>query len=138
MAQIDSAHVFANDFCEIGFDEDRSLLELRWKLATTRMGSDDFRDGLERFAELAECHRARRLLVDVSGFRYSLSPDLILWRDQEIAPRYNRAGVDRLAYVVREGFPIPSFDGKPLSKRELFRTRFFTSRAAAHRWLVTA
>ena len=138
MAHIDSVHVFTNEFCEIGFDEDRSLLELRWKPATTRMDSDDFREGLERFAELAECHRARRLLVDVRGFRFSLPPDLILWRDRDIAPRYNKAGVDRLAYVVREGFPIPSFDGKPISKQELFRTRFFTSRADAHCWLVTA
>jgi hypothetical protein len=100
------------------------------------MRGEDFRAGLLRLADLTEECNARRLLVDVRHFRFQMTPSLVIWRDQEIAPRYNRSGVDRFAYLVKGDFPIPPFDGKPLSKKEWFRTRFFTGEREARKWLT--
>lgn len=128
--------LYAGPFVTIHHDADAGLVALEWTAMSAQMAPADFKQALERFVEHIEERGARRLLVDVRAFHFEVTPDLTIWRDERISRRYNDAGVDRLAYVVREGFPVPRYDGKPLSKQELFRTRFFTSMAEARRWLL--
>jgi hypothetical protein len=51
------------------------------------------------FAEGALQHRARRLNIDVRQFRHRPSGEILAWRDEVTVPKYERAGVRRLAWV---------------------------------------
>ncbi|MGI9331716.1 MAG: hypothetical protein ACR2RL_01040 [Gammaproteobacteria bacterium] len=73
-------------------------------------------------------------LVDAVQFKMDMSRMSMGWRDEHIIPRYNRAGLQKFAFVVPGGMPAigndPVVDG-PAS----FPTAYFASRADALAWI---
>ena len=120
------------------FQWEEGVLSFLWQPATEQMTGEDFKSALTAFAEQAEAHPGAGLLVDVSEFRHQPGEEVGPWRDREITPRYNGAGVRRFAYVLGEGKPLPptGSDGQPAAPGEQFVTRYFPSRKAARAWLA--
>jgi len=114
-------------------DEEHDVIELEWLETTTSMTEDDFREGLSRLANYAEEHPASNLLIDVRRFRYTPAPDNLEWRDREIIPRYNAAGVRRQAFLLPPGAK-EGFSKMPQGNAE-FEYGFFESAAEAEAWV---
>lgn len=122
-----------DDFAQFIYDPDSRVLSILWTEATEGMSTEDFKAGLERLADYAEAHRSPRVLVDVSNFRFRPPPEIGPWRETQIVPRYNEAGVERFAYVHGAGATLPPATPSPDS--EIFETRHFDSRADAIAWM---
>ena len=113
-------------------------LELRWLPSTSEMTDQGFRDTLALHAGEGERYKPALMLIDTSEFDHRLAPESLRWRDEEIVPRYNRAGVKKFAFIaspqwaetVESGHP-PSVEG-----RAQFPTGWFESRDHAYRWLA--
>ena len=125
----------SNRLWEITYDPGLGSVKIGWTEATADMADSDFKEALERFAHFAAGHRAPRLMVDVTGFRHPLTAELGQWREAEIVPLYNRAGVKRFAYVVGPDFPAPPAGEDVQAEGETFVTRFFLDEAEARAWL---
>ena len=118
------------------FTESDAVLDFVWKEATSEMSDDDFKRALRAFVLNAARHCARALLVDVRAFRHPLGEGIAAWRDAEISPLYNGAGIRRFAYVVPAQAPAtPDGAPDPPSAGEDFATRFYHDEADARRWL---
>ncbi|GAA0671936.1 hypothetical protein GCM10010193_25320 [Kitasatospora atroaurantiaca] len=122
-----------DDFGRITHDPSARRLELEWFESTERMADQDFRRSLERLAELSEEHRPRHVMIDVTRFAFSPNPDTAQWRQDEIIPRYNAAGIEKFAFLLPPSAPSP---GEPAPEPTAdFPTGWFLARAALEEWL---
>ncbi len=112
----------------------RDVIEIRWYDSTAGLDRRSFNDWLSMFAGHEESVRRRGILVDSTSFRMAAREFDPEWRDTNIIPRYNSAGVRRFAFHMPEGMPgvgtEPSHEG-PAE----FPTGYFATREAALAWL---
>ena len=109
------------------------------RAALVRHNGRDVGDGVEKWLSLfaGYCERTRHpgVLVDSTNFRMDPANLNWEWRDTNITPRYNAAGVRKFAFHMPVGMPAigqpPAPDG-----RADFPTAFFGSRQAALDWLA--
>ena len=129
-----SAIVYEDEFGEIIDRADLGLIEIRWYDSTSRLDSDRFNRWLSTFA--GEVEKAGRSGVLVDSTVFGMSTDDMDWefRDSQIIPRYNGAGVEKFAFLMPAGMPLigaePYVDG-PAE----YPTAYFGTRADALAWL---
>jgi len=117
------------------FDRPSSdLTELRWFDTTADMSTSDFQAWLTKFAECVEKTGRSRVLVDSTAFRMSPAKMDGPWRDVNIIPRYNAAGVKKFAFHMPDGMPLI---GQPPENEApgKFPTGYFGTRRDALAWL---
>lgn len=128
-------HVYEDRCGEIIDRPEAGLLELRWFDTTEGMNSDQFNEWLATFAGQVERCGRPRVLVDGTSFRMSPSQMDGAWRDTNIIPRYNAAGVAKFAFHMPEGMPGIGSPPAPEGPAD-FPTGYFGKRADALRWLA--
>ena len=116
----------------ITWHKPEKVLRLTWLDGTASMDDGDFRDALEAYADSAIGHQAERLIIDVRQFKYRPSREILAWRDEVTVPKYNRAGVKRLAWV----WPGDVSSMKPSSAARQYDEKYFVSEDAALGWVV--
>ena len=137
MAQ-ESVEVARNRWGVVLNHERRRTLELRWLASTSEMSDDGFKETLELFAAEGERARPGYMVIDATEFRHELGDGVLAWRDREIIPRYNGAGVKKFAFLWPENTPGTVESGgtpKPEGSAT-FPTGWFTSRERAYQWLM--
>jgi hypothetical protein len=130
----DVQHVYEDGFGEIVDRPALELVELRWYDTTATMSDDQFQDWLTTFAGHVERLRRPRVLVD--GTRFMMDPSNLNdeWRDANIIPRYNAAGVRRFAFLFPDG--MPAIGAPPVAEGPAtFPTGYFARRPDALEWL---
>jgi hypothetical protein len=130
-----ASHVYEDRWGEIIDRPDAGLVELRWYDTTSEMTGAQFQDWLMRFADEVEQLRRPAALVDGTSFRMDMAAMDAEWRDRNIIPRYNAAGVRRFAFHMTEGMPAI---GAPPQKEPPgeFPTGYFGRRQDALDWLA--
>ncbi len=114
--------------------QEAGYIEIRWYDTTEDMTGDQFNQWLTVFAGHVEERKRAGALVDSVQFRMPLDRMDTGWRDRNIIPRYNSAGVRKFAFLMPAGMPLigkePAREG---SAR--FPTGYFGARAKAAKWL---
>lgn len=114
---------------------DLDLIEIRWYDTTRDLDGKVFNDWLAAFAGLVERARRSGVLTDSTAFLMPMERMDSAWRDENIIPRYNAAGVKKFAFLMPEGMPAigapPAREG-----RADFPTGYFATRASALAWLA--
>ena len=122
------------------FYDEWNSLELKW-LPTTADASDaDVRATMEAFADEAVKRRPHTLIVDTTDFRHQWGEGMMEWRDAQIIPRYNQAGVTKFAFIANPNYPGPTVEsGAPPAPEgpATFPTGWFRTRENAYEWLAT-
>jgi len=127
---------YRDEFGVITHDPEQGTLELRWFDASARMTDDDFMRSMARYAALAQEHRTPNMIVDVTEFRHSPGEHVAEWRDQNIIPGYNAAGVRKFAFLLPAGSPgtVEAGSQPGLEPPGDFPTGYFSSRARIMQW----
>ena len=113
-------------------------LELSWLPSTSEVSDEGFKETLELFAAEGERVKPTYMIIDATDFRHELGDGVLEWRDREIIPRYNSAGVRKFAFLWPEDTPGTVETGgtpKPEGSAN-FPTGWFTGREHAYRWLT--
>ena len=109
-------------------------VEIRWFDTTEHMTGEEFNAWLTAFAGHVERARRAGALVDAIQFRMPRDRMSTDWRDANIIPRYNSAGLRKFAFIMPAGMPAigkePAREGPGQ-----FLTGYFGSRADALAWL---
>ena len=109
--------------------------EIRWFDTTSGMDGDDFNAFLSEFASTVEVSGLSGALVDAVQFAMDMSKMTLGWRDENIIPRYNAAGLKKFAFVMPEG--MPAIGAPPASEGPAqFPTAYFATRVDALSWLA--
>jgi hypothetical protein len=125
---------------EIIFYDDWNALELKWLPSTADASDADVKRTMVVFAEQAVDRRPHTLLVDTTEFRHTWGDGMMEWRDAEIIPSYNQAGVAKLAFIANPNYPGPTAEAGAAPAPEgpaKFPTGWFKTRAAAYQWLAS-
>ena len=113
---------------------EEDYVEIRWYDATSDLTKDEFNGWLAGFAGGVEQAKRSGVLVDSVQFKMDMANMDGDWRDANIIPRYNAAGVKKFAFLMPVGMPAI---GAPPSKEGPgdFPTAYFGTRAEALAWL---
>ena len=136
-----SEEIVAKDhWSQIIFYDEWNSLELKWLPTTADASDSDVKITMEAFAEEAVGRRPRTLIVDTTEFRHQWGEAMMPWRDAQIIPRYNQAGVTKFAFIANPNYPGPTVESGATPAPEGpadFPTGWFRSREAAYQWLGT-
>ena len=109
-------------------------VEIRWFDTSADMSGDDFNEFLGTYAGHVEVCGRRGALVDAVQFRMDFAKMNLGWRDENIIPRYNAAGVKKFAFILPAGAPPTANDPAPEGPAD-FPTGYFDSRTEALAWI---
>ena len=130
--------VASNDWGTLTYHPEWKTLELKWTPATQSMGDDGFRTTLQLLADHGLELHPTFVIVDSTEFFHRLGEGALAWRDENIVPLYNRAGIQKFAFLAPEGMPgtvekggEPAPDGPAT-----FPTGWFETRDRLYAWLM--
>jgi hypothetical protein len=92
--------VASDQWGQIIYHNEWNSLELRWLPSTANATDSDLRSTLQTFAREAVDRSPKTLIVDTKEFRHTWGDDIMQWRDAEIIPLYNQAGVTKFAFIA--------------------------------------
>lgn len=87
--------VFKNEYMQILFDEQNSILELIWLPKSEKFTDVTFRQEFENWMSAGKKYKPKAMIVDTTTFFFPLSPENQLW----IAEFHKALGVTQLAMV---------------------------------------
>ena len=125
---------------QILFYDGWNSLELRWLPSTADATDAELRETMELFAKKAVNRRPHTLIVDTTDFQHRWGDGMMEWREAEIIPRYNEAGVAKLAFIANVGYPGPTVEAGAEPAPEgpaTFPSGWFKTRKAAYQWLAS-
>ena len=125
--------LYEDVFGEVIDREPDGTIEIRWFDGSAGFTSDGFNNWLATFASLVESTKRQRVLVDSLAFRMDMSQMDGAWRDANIIPRYNAAGVKKFAFLMPEG--MPAIGSQSVEPPGTFPTAYFDRRQDAMDWL---
>ena len=125
---------------EVVFYDEWNSLELRWLPTTADAADADVKATMEVFAQQAAYRHPRTLIVDTTEFHHTWGEGMMEWRDAEIIPHYNKAGVAKFAFIANPSYPGPTAEAgaapAPEGPAEC-PTGWFKTREAAYQWLAS-
>jgi hypothetical protein len=116
--------------------EDGKILSFKWTDKTENMSREDYQEALHNYAGFGAEYEVPAMLVDVRDFKYKMSPELGIWRDQVISPRYAKFGLKKFGYVVLPGVVSKMKDTLNKVERS-FEEAYFENEQEAINWLMT-
>jgi hypothetical protein len=131
---VDSKVVYEDEWGEIIDRPSSDVIEVRWFDTTASMSKEEFERWLSIFADHVVRLRRSRVLIDGTNFKTNPAFMDGAWRDANIIPRYNAAGVTSFAFHMPAEMPMV---GAPPAREEpgRFATGYFGSREEAVGWL---
>ena len=129
-----SSIVYEDRWGEVIDRPDADYIEIRWYDATSDLDSDTFNRWLSGFAGAVEAAGRSGILVDSVVFGMPMADMDWAYRDTQVIPRYNAAGVAKFAFILPAGSP-PIGAATYVDGPAEYPTAYFGSRADAVAWL---
>ncbi len=130
-----SSIVYEDQFGEVIDRPDSDLIEIRWYDTTSELDGAGFDEWLTGFAGAVEAAGRSNILTDSTAFRMDMAMMSMEFRDANIIPRYNAAGVRKFAFLLPAG--APPIGAEPVTEGPAtYLTAYFGQRAAALAWLA--
>jgi hypothetical protein len=134
---VSTIDLYSDQFSKYFRHPQHATIELRWLEATKSMSEEQFREGLERLADLLEREHVPNVLIDVTNFAHQSPAEFLEWRETHIIPRYNKAGVQKFAFLLPPGATgtVDKGVSPAIERAATFPTGYFNSRELALSWL---
>jgi hypothetical protein len=125
---------------QLVFYDEWNSLELKWLPSTADATDADVKATMKVFAQEAVNRHPHTLIVDTTEFHHVWGDGMMEWRDAEIIPRYNQAGVAKFAFIANPSYPGPTVEAGAVPAPDgpaTFPTGWFKTREAAYQWLAS-
>ncbi len=130
-----SNSIYHDEYGTISHDGGVGVLELTWSPATDHISEADFKALMARFAQTAEQMPTKYAVVDARELHHRPDPDFDGWFDRNVTPCLDRAGVAKLAVLMR---PAEAAEAEPAPEGPAtFPTAYFDSMQSVRDWLRT-
>ena len=129
-------YVYEDRFGGVIDHADADYVEVRWYDTTEAMSKRQFEDWLAGFAGAVERLRRPGVLIDGTTFLMDPGNNDMEWRDANIVPRYNAAGVKKFAFHMPAGMPAIGTAPSPEGPAD-YPTAYFGRRQEALDWLAS-
>ncbi len=125
------------EFSAIEYDDKKSLVRHVWKDATESMTEDQFKEEMQKLAEVFEQYKPKYVFVDQRDFEFVVIPSLQTWVDQNVNRILVENKCEKLAFVVPEELLAKLSVSQTLqeSYSQNLNVRFFDDYHEAEAWL---
>ncbi len=130
-----ATELYRDTFGTITYDDSNGVLELKWLEGTSDMSDDDVKQWLERFTEFGGQQLPPFLLIDTRQFMHGWNKNLDTWRSEIIIPKYNAAGVKKMAFLFPEG--VEPAREPAVEDPATYPTGYFDSLEAIESWFTS-
>ncbi len=129
-----------NKYYDVIVDDDYKLLIYKWKEAIMELLQEEYKAGFLQAVKFVEEYKPKYVIHDSSTQVYPITPDLQKWISEEISPRFEKAGVKRIAYVMPQDFlskmALEQLIMKLLSIKPGLKRIFVTDMDQAMKWIL--
>lgn len=127
------------------YEEDKEIITAVWLPTTARLYlENEYKEVCLLTVQICEKYKPKYWLVDNRTLLYMITPDIQEWIDQELTPRFLKAGLQKMAVLHNEDFEKPSFENVAMEQlmeeentKDAWKTQFFTNEEKAYRWFLT-
>jgi len=129
----------ANEWGTIIHHPQWQTLELKWDPTTRSMTDDGFKQTLQILADQGLQVRPKFMIIDATEFFHQPGEGTLAWRDDNIVPLYNDAGIEKFAFLTTAGMPGTVENGgepKP-DGPATFPTAWFETKERMYAWLTS-
>lgn len=119
----------------LSINENDKTLIFRWK--PVYFSQDRFKEIVSQFASYANQNRAKFLQIDARENKVIIAPETQAWHDGEIVPKYIKAGVKKIAFLIPENIFSELTHVKTFSQQNAssqLETKFFKSEIQISEW----
>ncbi len=129
--------VYKSDYQSIYVDVAQKLLKKEWYATTDNMKTPTFMIEVEKIAELAEKYQVERFHDDTTLFSYPIAPDVQTWVNEEIFPRFIKAGLKKYAIIVSKEMIAQLSIEQTMEENNAssFQVKYFDNATKAQAWL---
>ena len=131
--------IYESRFYDFALDDETSALVFRWKPETRALTDNDFKEALSNFAGYGFEYAVPNMVIDLRHFAPAAGTPsaeaMGPWRADVVVPRYNKAGIRRLAYLRDADGGGPPVGGPMRHEGEEFETAVFDSEGDMIDWL---
>lgn len=129
----------ASEWGTITYHPQWNALELKWGPQTRSMSDDGFKETLQLLADQGQKVRPKSMIIDATEFFHRPSEGTLAWRDENIVPLYNDAGIERFAFLTTAGTPgTVEKGGEPRPDGPAaFPTAWFETKERMYAWLTS-
>ena len=113
--------------------KESKVLLFIWSEKTENMTNEDYEEALHNFAGFGAEYKVPYMLVDIRNFKHKMTPQLGIWRDKYISPRYVKFGLKKFGYIVPKGVVDKMKDTMTKVERG-FEEKYFESESEAMNW----
>ena len=128
--------IFKNEFIKVLKDAETGILKAVWN--DKALLHQNFKESVTAFSDLVLKFESKLILVDARLHKYTLSTDVQNWHDAEIAPKYIKAKVKKIAFIQQASLFSELTTKKVFESEktiEAMKNGFFKTEAEALEWL---
>lgn len=111
------------------------ILKNIWQENSQEMEDDDFKAEIEQWCQLVEKHKPKGCMVNSLQFRFTISPDLQDWYNENITPHKFKAGLQKMAFIVPEELLSELSIEQIFDEQEAITFKYVASEEEALNWL---
>jgi len=129
------------------YEEENQLITAVWLPSTENLYEDnDYKAACILTAEICEKYKPKSWLADNRTLFYTIVPDIQTWIDKELTPRFEQAGLQKMAFILVAPEEPNKYVFENISVRQLieeentkeaWQNQFFSTEEEARKWLLT-
>ena len=130
--------IFDNPVLTIHHDEDKNFMIVKWKEDCGNILSDKYADEIEIIGSKIRAKAPEKLIVDMSGCSYSITPETGPWYENPIFSMYGDLPSGKVAIVLPYNLVMhASFDAVTAHENLGMKTKiqYFRNQEQANDWL---
>ncbi len=91
---------YESKFLTISYIPSGDRIEVVWTKESSFMRDENFKVEISQVAAATEKYRQKNILADTLNFGYAVSPEVQIWHDANIIPRYVAVGLKKVAFII--------------------------------------
>lgn len=130
---------FESKYFTIEVDEKNDLMLQAWLETSGEMGTNTYKEQMEKYVSFHEKYPMKKILVDTLNFNFVMNSETQIWVNQNIAPRQVAFGMQKSAFLVSSDFIAQLSVEQAVEEQgeNPYEMAFFDKKEEAINWLLS-
>ncbi len=131
-------NVAQTKYYDILVDQDKNILVYRWKETVLELNEEEYKKYFLDALKYLDEYKPKKVIQDSRIQVYPITEELQKWIMENITPKFIKAGVEKIAYVMPEDFisklALEQLVLKLISSRQEIKRLYFSDFDQAIKW----
>lgn len=130
--------IFKSDIITVHYDDSEDYMVVEWEKECGNILDEDYSGEIDKIKEMVKDKTPEKLLVDMSGCSYSITPDTGPWYKNSLFEMYGEISANKVAIVLPHNLHTHAFfDSVAAHENVDFKTeiQYFSDTGKAFNWL---